>query len=267
MRRLRGAIRGGPSPYAGHSARAGRADVAAPGADGRRDDLAPIAAGAASDADPGFIADAFDRAGARAVAATLLAGLVGTLLAGLIGVGGGNRQVLGDEAKGEKPHVALSSVTEHAREEDACKAALSDRTASQSPARRSRSPDTVGRRPIRTFRVRQPLETGSPGNGSRSFRTQMVVSDLTFEDREIGLAEDRDSPDRWGMPLFVAWAPGFGPDWADGDADRGPAAPARPRRRADHRADHRPGGAAGRRRGRSGSPAGKSAEREELGAG
>ena len=43
------------------------------------------------------------RAGARAIAATLLAGLVGTLLAGLIGVGGGNAEVLGDEPKARNP--------------------------------------------------------------------------------------------------------------------------------------------------------------------
>jgi beta-lactamase regulating signal transducer with metallopeptidase domain len=48
------------------------------------------------------------RAGARAVAATLLAGLVGTLLAGLIEVGGRNLDVLADEPKAEKPRTALN---------------------------------------------------------------------------------------------------------------------------------------------------------------
>jgi len=42
------------------------------------------------------------RAGARAIAATLLAGLAGTLLVGLIGVGDADREALADEPKAEK---------------------------------------------------------------------------------------------------------------------------------------------------------------------
>jgi len=52
------------------------------------------------------------RAGARAIAVTLLAGLAGTLLAGLIGVEVGNRPVLGDEPKVEKPAATLKPSPE-----------------------------------------------------------------------------------------------------------------------------------------------------------
>ena len=157
------------------------------------------------------------RAGARAVTATVLAGLIGTLLAGLLGVGSGDRQVLGDEAQGEKLPAALGAAPN-----------LPART--KTVRGRVVGPDgkPFAGATVTIARYRRaatdPYFSGS-GSHWKPDRQEMdrARSDadgrfrLTFEDREIGLAEERDSPDRWDMPLIVAWAPGFGPDWVEGD--------------------------------------------------
>jgi beta-lactamase regulating signal transducer with metallopeptidase domain len=157
------------------------------------------------------------RAGKRVVAATLLLGLAGTLLAGMIGVGEGNRPALGGEQKGAQPVIASG-------------------TSSRAPVRKKSvqgrvvGPEgkPVAGATVTVARYRRastdPYFSGS-GTQWEPERQEMdrARSDaegrfgLTFEDREIGLAEDRDSPDRWGAPLFVAWAPGFGPDWVEGE--------------------------------------------------
>ncbi len=156
-------------------------------------------------------------AGAKAVAATVVAGLMGTLLAGLIGVGGGDHPVLGDEPKGEKPE-AVKNDTPNAPPR---KKTAHGRVVGPDGKPVSGATVTVSRyRPAAT----DPYFSGS-GSHWKPDRQEMdrARSDadgrfhLTFEDREIGVAEDRESRDRWDMPMIVAWAPGFGPDSVEGD--------------------------------------------------
>ncbi len=157
------------------------------------------------------------RAGARAVTATVLAGLIVTPVAGLIGVGDGDGRVLGDVAQGDKPAVALSAVPNS----PARKKTVQGRVVGPDGKPFAGATVTVAR-----YRraATDPYSSGS-GTHWKPDRQEMdrARSDadgrfrLTFENREIGLAEERDSPDRWDMPLIVAWAPGFGPDWVEGD--------------------------------------------------
>jgi protocatechuate 3,4-dioxygenase beta subunit len=142
---------------------------------------------------------------------------MGTLLAGLIGVGGGDHHVLGDEPKGEKPEAVLNDTpnaptrkkTAHGRVVGPDGKPVSSATVTVSRYRRAAT---------------DPYFSGS-GSHWKPDRQEMdrARSDadgrfhLTFEDRKIGLAENRDSPDRWDTPLIVAWAPGFGPDSVEGD--------------------------------------------------
>jgi beta-lactamase regulating signal transducer with metallopeptidase domain/protocatechuate 3,4-dioxygenase beta subunit len=144
------------------------------------------------------------RAGARAIAATLLAGLVGTLLAGLIGVGGRSAEVLADEPKSEKPPPAVNPSPNTPR-----------RTV------KGRVVDPEGKPvagAIVTVGQYHTAVLGLLGNQFADRReVDRAISDrqghfsLSFEDIDPGSPEGSEVYVRWSVPKVVAWAPGFGP--------------------------------------------------------
>jgi len=147
------------------------------------------------------------RAGARAIAATLLAGLVGTLLAGLIGVGGANPEVLGDEPKSEKPQTALDPSPNTPRK------TVNGRVVDPEGKPVAGAIVTVGQY--------RRAAIGSFGEFADRREVDRAIADregrfrLTFEDIDPGSFGNPEMSDRWSMPAVVAWAPGFGPAWPE----------------------------------------------------
>ncbi len=153
------------------------------------------------------------QAGWRAIAATLAAGLAGTLLVALLGVGGGHREVRGDEPKVEKSKVTGdgSSTTSHS----------SPRGEPKTVKGRVVEPDG---KPIpgATVTVARYRPAGIGPYGEHGDRQELgrVVADaegrftLTYEGPDPSiLPQAPESPDRWRDTLLVAAAPGFGPVW------------------------------------------------------
>ncbi len=167
------------------------------------------------------------RAGRRAIAVSLLAGVVGTLLAGLVGVGNGHREARGDEPKTEKPGKAGDSGPNSSN-------------SAASPGRKTvkgRVVDPDGH-PIARAKVVDSEYHASTNNtdvdeyrvGSGYWRWIRKELDRALTDAEGGFtltivpgepdpAVDRDTANRWNLPIVVARAPGFGPDWWDGSRD------------------------------------------------
>jgi beta-lactamase regulating signal transducer with metallopeptidase domain/protocatechuate 3,4-dioxygenase beta subunit len=153
------------------------------------------------------------RAGARAVAATLLAGLIGTLLAGTLGVGGGDREGRAEESKAGKSATAA----------DPARRLPDDSVTPTRKAVRGQVVDPDGK-PVAgsTVTAARFRKAGVGPYGEYRDRRELgrTLADaegrfhLTLEGIDPAAAEDPDSPDRWSMPLVVASAPSFGPAWA-----------------------------------------------------
>ncbi len=154
------------------------------------------------------------RAGRRAIAATMIAGLAGTLLTGLLGVGGGDHEVLGDEPKVEKSAVdpdptaaaiktpaGTKRVTVNGRVVDPEGRPIAGATVAASRYRRG------GIGSFNQFSERQELDRALTERDGH-FR-------LTFEDTDPSGSEDQELSGPWGRPGIVAWAPGFGPVWPE----------------------------------------------------
>jgi beta-lactamase regulating signal transducer with metallopeptidase domain/protocatechuate 3,4-dioxygenase beta subunit len=153
------------------------------------------------------------QAGRRAIAAALLAGLVGTVLVGSLGVGGGNRAVLGDEPKVEKPSATdqrstpptvdasapPQKMTVRGRVVDPDGKPVAGATVTTSRSRRG------GIGPYGWDADRQEIDRTVSGTAGRF--TLAIVETTPVSDEEPG------SPDHWSLPGIVAWAPGFGPAW------------------------------------------------------
>ncbi len=163
------------------------------------------------------------RAGRRAIAATLLAGLAGTLLAGLLGVGSASSEVRGDEPKAEKPEEA----GEHGPKLPMIQRRLRGR---QTVKGRVVDPDgkpIAGATVIDSEYLSPTTTTNSNndrvGTGNWSWTRKALDQTVTDNDGHFALsvvpgapdpAIDRDTGGPGGSsPIVVAQAPGFGPDW------------------------------------------------------
>ncbi len=154
------------------------------------------------------------RAGRRAIAATLIAGLAGTILAGLVGVGTAARAVQGDQkgdAKGaaeDGPKIVKGQVVDP----------------DGKPVAGARVVDLDYLAPTTTvdtnnFRMgsgywpwtRRELDRGTTGADGRY--------QLSIRPSAPDASLDENARKNWNMPLVVAQAPGYGPAWWDGSRD------------------------------------------------
>ncbi|MHB1558389.1 MAG: M56 family metallopeptidase [Isosphaeraceae bacterium] len=154
------------------------------------------------------------RAGRRAVAATLIAGLAGTILAGLVGVGTAARAVQGDQKDDEKAAAAANPKVVRGQ------VVAPD----GKPVAGARVVDLEYLAPTTTidtnnFRMgsghwpwtRRELDRGvTDAYGRYQLSIRPCPPDASL---------DENARKNWNMPLVVAQAPGFGPAWWDGSRD------------------------------------------------
>jgi RNA polymerase sigma factor (sigma-70 family) len=136
-----------------------------------------------------------------------------TPAAGLLGIGRGNRTVLGDEPKVEKPSATYQrftpptvgasappkKMTVRGRVVDPDGKPVAGATVTTSRSRRG------GIGPYGWDADRQEIDRAVSDTAGRF--TLAIAETTPVSDEEPG------SPDHWSLPRIVAWAPGFGPAW------------------------------------------------------
>ena len=161
------------------------------------------------------------RAGRRAIALSLMAGLVGTLLAGLVGVGSGSREVRADEPKAEKPRKA----GEHATIAPDDRAAPGRRTVKGRVVDPDGKP-IAGATVVASEYLAPTTDTnennGRVGDGHWPWMRNVLDRKVTDDDGRFTMAVVpdtadraiyREPADRGNIAVVLAQAPGFGPGW------------------------------------------------------
>ncbi len=154
------------------------------------------------------------RVGRRAIAATLIAGLVGTILAGLVGVGTAARAVQDDKKGNEKATAADGPKIVRGQVVDP----------DGRPVAGARVVDLEYLAPTTTV----DTDNYRMGSGHWPWTRRELDRGVTDADGRYRLSIRPSAPDasldenarkNWNIPLVIAQATGYGPAWWDGSRD------------------------------------------------